>query len=161
LGGGFPAPMGFGGGRGADGEPGGRGGKGALDPGGFGGGTKGLAPEPASSGAAADDPTLNLVVSFLGATPIGGGAPTPLLPGKLIRTVSRLVVGVSDFAGSVMRIVSAFDASSGDSEGAGGTSSGIGMSVCRLMSPGPDGVNTIVPSRTPLAPHSAEGCGRA
>jgi hypothetical protein len=63
-----------------------------------------------------------LLVSFFGAVPAGGTG----LPGTLMRTVSRFTAGCSLFGGRVMRIVSLFVTSSGDSEGAGGISSAIG-----------------------------------
>jgi hypothetical protein len=66
-----------------------------------------------------------LVVSFFGTIPDGGGVVEAGLPGRLIRTVSRFNVGCSGFDGSVIRIVSALEASSEDSEGAGGISSDI------------------------------------
>ena len=94
--------------------------------GGFGGGgRKGL--EPGVGGGAiwvvASSEGAIFVVSFLGPAP--GGAVTAGLPGRLIRTVSRLAVGCSGLAGSVMRMVSAFEASSAVSDGAGGISSDI------------------------------------
>jgi hypothetical protein len=64
---------------------------------------------------------VNFVVSFFGVVP-GGGAG---LPGTLIRTVSRFCTGCSLFGGRVIRIVSLFVTSSGDSDGAGGISSAI------------------------------------
>ena len=99
-------------------------------PGGLGGGgMKGLEP-PGAGGAAivaaASSGAGILVVSFFGPTP--GGAETAGFPGRLIRTVSRLAVGCSGLAGSVIRMVSAFDASSAVSDGAGGISSDISWS---------------------------------
>lgn len=131
------------------------------EPGGLGGGgTKGLAPEADGggggdvegaeggtliSGTEASSAATIFVVSFFGPTPGGSGAVGAGLPGRLIRTVSRLAVGCSGFDGRVMRIVSAFDASSADSEGAGGMSSGIknesgmvhltGVSQCQYHCP--------------------------
>ena len=101
------------------------------EPGGFGGGTKGFddggGGTADAGGVVTADPGFSgsgiFVVSFFGPTP--GGVVEAGLPGRLIRTVSRLAVGCSGLAGSVMRIVSAFAASSEVSEGAGGISSGI------------------------------------
>lgn len=122
---GFGAPTGGFGGTGAPGTAGraaveGGGGT-AGAPGGFGGGgTEGA--EGALGGAAGAGGTrpLSFVVSFFGAGPGGGNG----LPGRLIRTVSRLTACCSCLGGSVMRIVSAFEASS-VSDGAGGISSAI------------------------------------
>jgi hypothetical protein len=100
----------------------------AVCEGGFGGGGmngRDVSAGASPSAAGAAMPALSLVVSFFGETPAGGMGVMPLLPGRLIRTVSRFAVGVSGLAGSVMRIVSAFAASSADSEGAGGISSAI------------------------------------
>jgi hypothetical protein len=92
-----------------------------------GGGTNGLGGVvaggggPPSPAAAAPAVVVSFVVSFFGATP-GGAAG---LPGTLIRTVSLFWTGCSLFGGKVIRIVSLFVTSSGDSDGAGGISSAI------------------------------------
>lgn len=121
---GLPKIGGFGGGvRPLKGRADGCGAPTAL--GGFGGGgTNGLAALEAGAGgvgaagaSAPGDSDTILVVSFFGVIPGAG-----LLPGRLIRTVSRFAVGVSGFAGKVIRIVSALAASSADSEEKGRSS---------------------------------------
>jgi hypothetical protein len=72
---------------------------------------------------------VNFVVSFFGVVP-GGGAG---LPGTLIRTVSRFCTGCSLFGGRVIRIVSLFVTSSGDSDGAGGISSAIETTMVGVL----------------------------
>lgn len=123
-----PSDGGFGGGFTPLVVLGAEGGGGAPRPGfdAGGGGTKGLAPLGGAGGGGigALEPVVILVVSFFGAMP-AGGIMLAGLPGRLMRTVSRFCAGASGFAGSVMRMVSALEASS-DSEGAGGSSSAIG-----------------------------------
>ena len=128
FGGGAMPPTGLTGGSGAPGADGGRGG----------GGTKGRAMEDGGGGAlgagvaGAEDVGIPasvsiFVVSFFGDTPAGGsGAVEAGFPGRLMRTVSRLTGPCSDLAGSVMRMVSALEASS---SGVGGVSSGILIEV--------------------------------
>jgi hypothetical protein len=93
--------------------------------GGLGGaGTNGFGAEGGAwgTGPASDAPGI-FVVSFFGTIAGRGTAPVGAgFPGRLIRTVSRFKVGCSGLDGSVMRIVSALEASSADSEGAGGIS---------------------------------------
>lgn len=84
-------------------------------PGGFGG--------PGGGGAL--EVVASLLVSFFGAMAAAGIEASPDLPGTLIRTVSRFTAGCSLFGGKVMRIVSFFVASSGESAEAGGFSSAI------------------------------------
>lgn len=111
--------------------------------GGFGGGgTKGLPAVEGGAGAATSGGGI-LVVSFFGELP--GGVVIAGFPGRLMRTVSRLAVGCSGLGGNVIRIVSAFVASSVDSEGAGGISSDINICAVSYISPGFYRVNSIVP----------------
>lgn len=109
---GVTPPSGFGGigmeGFGGAGMPGADGAEGALGA------------EGAAGGKGAAAPLGSFVVSFFGAAPGGGTG----RPGRLMRTVSRLIACCSCFGGSVIRIVSALEASSA-SEGAGLFSSDI------------------------------------
>lgn len=130
--GGFGAtPAGGGGTLGAEGTAGAEGTLGAEGMAGAEGGapgTKGLAAAAGTDGGGIEPMPVSFVVSFFGATPPG----TDGLPGKLIRTVSRLIACCSCLGGRVIRMVSALEASS-DSEGAGGISSAIeGENVLRV-----------------------------
>lgn len=113
--GGFGAPPGMPGALGAEGMEGADGGAGGAP------GTKGFAPAGGGTDGGGIEPIpVSFVVSFLGATLPGGVG----FPGRLIRTVSRFTACCSCLGGSVMRMVSALEASS-DSDGAGGISSAI------------------------------------
>lgn len=130
FGGRFTPLMGLAGGKGMPACEGGRGGGGAkgfvADGGGGGADGNAGAAGAAGAGTVSASPVTIFVVSFFGDT-LGGGAVGAGFPGRLMRTVSRFtVVGWSGFGGSVMRIVSAFDASSSVPAGEGGSSSDIG-----------------------------------